>query len=103
MINIIDAIYKLYPNVVRTIDAEAFDADGNKVSYDLGAVTVQAKKDNCKAQAKQLLAATDWAALPDVGLSNAIDFKTYRATLRDLVLNPVENPTFPTVPTPVWE
>lgn len=34
----IDAIYKLYPNVVRTVGDEAFDADGNQVEYDKEAV-----------------------------------------------------------------
>ena len=34
----IDAIYKLYPNVVRTVGDIAYDADGNEVEYDLDAV-----------------------------------------------------------------
>ena len=34
----IDAIYKLYPQVVRTVGDEAFDADGNLVTYDQAAV-----------------------------------------------------------------
>ena len=34
----IDVIYKLYPQVVRTVGDEAFDADGNPVAYDLAAV-----------------------------------------------------------------
>ena len=59
-------------------------------------------KNTCKSQAKQLLAATDWSILPDVALINKSDFETYRAELRELVLNPVANPTFPTEPTPVW-
>jgi hypothetical protein len=56
----------------------------------------------CKNKAKSLLAASDWSVLPDVGLTNKSDFESYRATLRNLALNPVENPTFPTEPTPVW-
>lgn len=36
--NITSAIYKLYPNVVRTVGDEAFDADGNPVAYDKEAV-----------------------------------------------------------------
>ena len=32
------AIYKLYPQVVRTVGDEAFDADGNPVTYDMAAV-----------------------------------------------------------------
>ena len=34
----IDAIYKLYPQVVRTIEDVAYDADGNEVAYDKTAV-----------------------------------------------------------------
>ena len=34
----INAIYKLYPQVVRTVNDEAFDANGNAVAYDEAAV-----------------------------------------------------------------
>ena len=34
----IDAIYKLYPQVVSTVDDKAYDADGNEVAYDKAAV-----------------------------------------------------------------
>jgi hypothetical protein len=34
----IEAIYKLYPQVVRTVDDIAYDADGNEVAYDKDAV-----------------------------------------------------------------
>jgi hypothetical protein len=98
----IQALYKLYPQIVTVRGDAAYDADGNEVAYDLTAVTTQAQKDACKAQAKSLLAASDWSVLPDVGLTNKADFESYRATLRNLALNPVENPTFPTEPTPVW-
>ena len=97
-----DAIYKLYPNVVRTIGDVAYDADGNEVAYDLSAVTAQAQKDACKAQAKTLLAQTDWAVLPDVGLKNSADYVTYRGILRGYVTQPQVNPDFPILPTPVW-
>jgi hypothetical protein len=102
MINIHQAIFKLYPQVTVIQGDIAYDADGNQIQYDLAAVTTQAQKDACKIQAKQLLAATDWSILPDVALINKSNFETYRAELRELVLNPVANPTFPTEPTPVW-
>jgi hypothetical protein len=41
----IDTIYKLYPNVVRTVGNVAYDAQGNEVAYDLQAVTAQAGSD----------------------------------------------------------
>ena len=102
-LDITDAIYKLYPQVVRTVDDVAYDADGNEVAYDISAVTTQAQKDDCKAQAKALLAASDWSALPDVGLKNSADYVTYRGILRGLVISPVENPDFPVEPKAVWE
>jgi len=37
MINI-QAVYALYPQVVKTVEDEAFDAQGNKVEIDLDAV-----------------------------------------------------------------
>lgn len=98
-----EIVYKLYPNVVTIRDDIAYDADGNEVSYDLQAVITQTKKYACKAQAKRLLANSDWSVLPDVALENKATFESYRATLRSLVLNPVENPTFPDEPTAVWQ
>ena len=57
-----EALYKLYPNVVRTVDTVAYDADGNEVAYDLQAVTAQAQADaqtviDTKASALAKLAA----------------------------------------------
>ena len=37
----IETIYKLYPQVVRTVGDEAFDKDGNKVEYDLALVQAE--------------------------------------------------------------
>lgn len=102
MIDLFSAIIKLYPQVVTLRGDIAYDADGNEVAYDLQAVTIQAKKDACKEKAKQLLAATDWAVLPDVGLKNSADFVTYRGILRGLVIQPQETPDFPVEPTAVW-
>lgn len=102
MVNIIPAIYKLYPQVVRTLDNVAYDVNDNVVDYDLTAVTTQAEKDDCKQTAKDKLAATDWAVLPDVQITNKADFENYRAILRGYVISPVTDPTWPTEPTPVW-
>jgi len=38
------AIYQLYPNVVRTVGEDAFDADGNPVTYDRTAVEAEAQR-----------------------------------------------------------
>jgi hypothetical protein len=56
----------------------------------------------CKAQAKALLAASDWSVLPDVQITNKSAFDNYRAILRGYVISPVTDPTFPTEPQPVW-
>jgi hypothetical protein len=43
MINITEAIYKLHPNVVRTVGETAYDLEDNEVAYDLEAVTAEAQ------------------------------------------------------------
>ena len=38
---VLDAIYKLYPAVVRTVGNQAFDADGNQVELDQSLVDAE--------------------------------------------------------------
>ena len=45
MINITEAIYKLYPTVVTIRGDIAYDAQDNEVAYNLQAVTAQAQAD----------------------------------------------------------
>ena len=66
MNNLTEAIYKLYPNVVRTVGDVAYDANGNEVAYDLQAVTAQAQAD---AQAVIDTKASALAKLKALGLS----------------------------------
>jgi hypothetical protein len=77
-------------------------ADMTKI--DLAYTNYLAKEplDQCKEEAKKRIATTDWAVLPDVGLSNVAAFQTYRAALRELIKNPVAEPTWPTEPEPIW-
>ena len=63
---------------------------------------VKLLKDNCKIKAKQLIFNCDWSVLPDVKIYNKSEFESYRETLRNLILNPVENPIFPSEPQPIW-
>jgi hypothetical protein len=63
---ITSAIYKLYPNVVRTVGDIAYDADGNEVAYDLQAVIAQAQAD---AQAVIDTKASALAKLAALGLT----------------------------------
>ena len=48
--SITDAIYALYPAVVRTVGEEAFDADGNVVKYDRAAVETKAAQMQAQQQ-----------------------------------------------------
>lgn len=73
-----------------------------QIQDEIARLTAQQPFNNCKAKAKEFIAATDWAVLPDVGLQNKSEFEAYRATLRALILNPVADPVFPTEPQPVW-
>lgn len=97
------AILNLYPNVSRVSENFiAYDTEGNIVTYDKNIVEEKAGKLFCKIQAKSLLELSDWSSLPDVNLTNKDEFLSYRATLRNLVLNPVADPVFPSEPTPIW-
>lgn len=60
------------------------------------------KKSECKNEAKKRIQNCDWAVLPDVKISNKLDFENYRTILRNYILNPVENPVFPEEPNPIW-
>jgi hypothetical protein len=66
MINLTQAIYKLYPQTVRTVGDIAYDIDGNEVAYDLAAVTAQAEAD---AQAVIDTKASALAKLAALGLT----------------------------------
>lgn len=64
---------------------------------------------NCKNQAQALLSSTDWTEIPSVTntsnpqyLLNSDAFIAYRVQIRALAINPVANPTFPTLPTEQW-
>ena len=63
------------------------------------------KKQNCKTQAKQLLLNSDWSEIPSVieQLDNANEWKSYRMEIRKYIINPVENPQFPSEPPVIWK
>jgi len=62
----------------------------------------QFKINQCKTKSKELIANCDWSVLPDVKIENKIEFENYRATLRNYILNPIENPIYPEEPKPIW-
>lgn len=86
------------------------DADGKVVTKaEQEAVATakdeQTKKDVNVVEAKRLLVETDFAALVDVRatLENIAEFDSYRATLRDIVINPPVTITdWPVKPKSVW-
>jgi hypothetical protein len=106
----IQAIYTLYPEVTVIRGVTAYDAEGNEVQYDEAAVNIEAGKLTCKATAQQLLQATDWTSIADVGnpemsnpyLINQTEFVSYRSIVRNYAVNPVANPVFPTAPIEQW-
>ena len=73
-----------------------------EVNAEMAVQKQQAPLNACKAKAKELIAATDSAVLPDVNLKNKTEFETYRATIRGLITNPVAEPEWPTEPQPIW-
>jgi hypothetical protein len=59
-------------------------------------------KQNCKDEAKRKIQACDWSVLEDVNLINKQAFIEYRSYLRNLILNPVEDPIWQPEPDPIW-
>lgn len=107
------ALLSLRPNAQWSLNGDSYDGivwldqDQSKpteqeVQDAIKTLTLQQPFDDCKAKAKQLIAATDWSVLPDVGLQNKSEFEAYRAQLRALIVTPVANPVWPTEPSPVW-
>ena len=74
---------------------EELDSQWNKVESDT-------KKNNCKEESKKRIANSDWSVLPDVNITNKSDFENYRSILRNLIINPIEDPIFPIEPNPIW-
>lgn len=82
------------------------DLDPEQIEYNEN----QAKQNN-KAQASQLLTATDWTTIPDVSdpavsnpyLVNSAEFAAYRSQVRAIAVNPPVTVTvWPTKPDEVW-
>jgi hypothetical protein len=104
-----EAIFNLNPSVVTVFGTTAYDVNGKEISYNLEDAENAMKVGNCKEQAQSLLSATDWIEVPSVTntantphLANASDFVAYRNSIRQLAVNPVANPIFPTKPTELW-
>ena len=89
MITFHDAIYKLYPQVVVTRGNDAFDAEGNIVSYDVNAVQayVDANK-YIEQRDKEYPSLSDqldmlWHAINTNSLDKTSDFYTTIKAVKD--------------------
>jgi hypothetical protein len=110
MNNFIPALYKLYPQTVRTVGDDAFDVDGNPVIYDAAAVQLESEKMTNAQTAVGILNSTDWTTIADIGLpeanprlSNQDQFIAYRQVIRQIAVYPTAGQvTWPTPPTEVW-
>ena len=80
----IQAIYKLYPQVVRTVGEEAFDADGNLVAYDLDLVKAEQAAEAKRQEALAYLASTDFMMTADYD-KDTTEVKVLRAAARAVI------------------
>lgn len=80
----IQAIYKLYPQVVRTVGDEAFDADGNLVAYDLDLVKAEQASEAKRQEALAYLASTDYMMTADYD-KDTTEVKVLRAAARAVI------------------
>lgn len=111
--NIVNALYSIRPGADYVLRGDLYDGlewrdtvqskpTEQELNDEIARLIAQQPFDECKTKAKQLIAATDWSVLPDVGLQNKSEFEAYRAQLRALIVTPVANPVWPTEPSPVW-
>ncbi len=78
------SIYKLYPQVVRTVGNEAFDADGNQVTYDLALVQAEQAAEAKRQEALAYLASTDFMMTADYD-KDTTEVKVLRAAARAVI------------------
>ena len=113
MITLTDALRSLYPTAQWSLLNNEYstlqwlsnpEPKPTKAELDAEVARLEAEEPlkNCKDEAKRRIAASDWSVLPDVGISNVAEFEAYRAALRELIKNPVAEPSFPAEPEPVW-
>lgn len=113
MIRISDALYALTPEAQWSITDNDYDTldwlspeipqpSKATVEAKVAEMEAYAPLKETKDEAKKRIAATDWSVLPDVGLDNQDAFVAYRSILRNLIKNPVANPSWPTEPDPIW-
>jgi hypothetical protein len=80
----IEAIYKLYPQVVRTVGDEAFDANGNEVTYDIALVQAEQAAEAKRQEALAYLASTDYMMTADYD-KDTTEVRALRAEARNVI------------------
>jgi hypothetical protein len=78
------SIYKLYPQVVTVIGDEAFDADGNQVTYDLALVQAEQESEAKRKEALAYLASTDYMMTADYD-KDTTEVRALRAEARNVI------------------
>jgi hypothetical protein len=84
MMNLTNAIYKLYPQVVRTVGDEAFDADGNQVTYDLALIQAEQAAEAKRQEAQAYLSQTDYMMTADYD-KDTTEVRALRAEARNVI------------------
>jgi hypothetical protein len=80
----ISPIYKLYPQVTHMYGDEAFDADGNQVTYDLALVQAEQAAEAKRQEALAYLASTDYMMTADYD-KDTTDVRALRAEARNVI------------------
>ena len=78
------AIFKLYPSVTIIRGDEAFDADGNLVTYDLVLVQAEEALEAKRQEALAYLASTDFMMTADYD-KDTTEVKVLRAAARAVI------------------
>lgn len=110
MTNYVDVLS--YKNIGGYICPDPFDY--STIEFIIGVKPNQSEIDQyvteykiyqCKQESKKRIAEFDWINDNETTpvLLNKEDFYAYRSALRELILNPVENPVFPPIPEEVWD
>lgn len=80
----INSIYKLYPQVVRTVGDVAYDKDANIVDYDLALVQAEEALEAKRQEARAYLASTDYMMTADYD-KDTTEVKLLRAEARQVI------------------
>ena len=68
-------------------------------------VLIKIQKEQCKTKSQILLNESDWTDLYSVRqkLENINEWDSYRDIIRELRINPIQNPIFPNKPETIWK